>query len=100
MIERLTDEEQARLNAGRRETMLAVRARTAILNGLAPSKAHLSAAESRDEMAANLNVFFRQFREGVADDLHLEIVADLRDLLLAYGEYVIAAERHRKAGRN
>lgn len=100
MTERLTDEEQAHLNARRRETILAVRVRTSVLNGLAPSPAYLRAAECREEMAADLKSFFQQFKESVEDNLHLEIVGDLRDLLLAYGEYVIAAERHRRAGRN
>jgi len=100
MTERLTDEEQARVNAKRREAILAIRRRTAVLKGLAPARARLLEGESREQMVADLQLWFREFKESVEDQQHLEIVAGLKDMVLAYGEYMVAAERHRKAGGN
>lgn len=51
-------------------------------------------------MVADLQLWFREFKESVEDRQHIEIVAGIQDLVLAYGEYVMAAERHRKAGGN
>lgn len=62
MTERLTDEEQARVNAKRREAILAIRRRTAILNGLAPARAHLLEGESRERWSPTFSSGFGSSR--------------------------------------